>query len=256
MQKQTIDWLFLLGAALLISWTTLLVGNAMINADKNNQQTAQGITNTISVMGEGKDLVSPDILVINLSISELATTTKEAQSKANTKVAAVTALLKAAEIAEKDIKTTNANVYPEYDRKDSWRKLLWYRAQQSISIQVGGEDFGQKGANILDKISAIGGINIDNSYFDLKDRNLAMQWAREKALNDAKAKAEQLAKASGITLGKPVMITDNNYWYNPGPMYYGKVESVWAGSDSQTPPALSPGQTEVTVNVNVLYEIK
>ncbi len=259
MSKQTINWLFLLGAALIFSITTFFVGNSIVQSNKNNQQTAQGITNTISVMGEWKDYVSPDMLVINTSISELAATTDAAQKQANDKVNKLKAILKDANIADKDITTTNVNVYPEYDRSNaSGRKLLWYRAQQSISIKVSGDNFSTRWAAVVDQISRIGGVNVDNTSFDLKDKNAAMQWARDKAFADAKAKAQQLAQAGGVTLGKPVMITDNNISYTPGPIYYAKAEMVWATADAATPPAnsFSPGETEVTINVNVVYEIK
>jgi uncharacterized protein YggE len=52
------------------------------------------------------------------------------------------------------------------------------------------------------------------------------------------------------------MITDNSYSYNPQPMYYAKNEAMWATADMATSNALSPGQTEVTINVNVMYQIK
>lgn len=258
MQKQTINWLFLLGASLLLALTMFFVGNAMIQSNKNNQQTAQWITNTISVMGEGKASVSPDMLVINVSVSELAATTDLAQTQANEKVNKIKEILKAAYIADKDIKTTNVNAYPEYDRSNtSGRKLLWYRSQQSISINVSWENFWEKWGNIVTQISTIGGVNVDNTYFDLKDKDLAYAGAREKAFADAKAKAEQLAKASGVSLGKPVMITDNSYSNMPGPIYYArdKAMEAWA-SEVAVSNALSPGETEVTINVNVMYEIK
>ena len=114
-----------MGAALILALTTFLVGNSIVKSNKENQQTSQGITNTISVMGEGKDYVSPDMLVISVSISELAATTKDAQTQANQKVVKVNDILSAAGIAQKDIQTTNVNIYPEYDRSNaSGRKLL------------------------------------------------------------------------------------------------------------------------------------
>jgi uncharacterized protein YggE len=92
---------------------------------KHNQQSSMGITNTISVMGEGKASVAPDMLVINISISELAATTELAQKQADEKVTKLKAILKAADIADKDIKTTTVNAYPEYDRSNTnGRKLL------------------------------------------------------------------------------------------------------------------------------------
>jgi len=91
----------------------------------NMAQSPYGMANSISVMGEGKASVTPDMLVINVSISELAATTELAQTQANEKINKLKEILKAAEIADKDIKTANVNVYPEYDRSDaSGRKLL------------------------------------------------------------------------------------------------------------------------------------
>ncbi|MFA6256060.1 MAG: SIMPL domain-containing protein [Candidatus Absconditabacterales bacterium] len=256
MNKQTTNGLFLLGAALILSLTVFFIGNSLIQANKSNQSTNYGMVNTISVMGEGKASVAPDMLVINVSISELAASTDLAQSQANDKVNKLKEILKAADIANKDIKTTNVNVYPEYDRSNaSGRKLLGYRAQQSITINVSGENFGEKGGNIVTQISKIGGVNVDNTYFDLKNKDVAYQGAREKALTDARTKAEQLAKASGVTLGKPVIITDNSY-SNPTPIYYAKAEGMGATADTAVSNALSPGETEVTINVNVIYEIK
>lgn len=114
-----------MGAALLLSLTVFFVGNSMIQSNKANLSTNYGMTNTISVMGEGKASVAPDMLVINISVSELAASTELAQTQANEKVNKVKEILKAADIADKDIKTTNVNAYPEYDRSDaSGRKLL------------------------------------------------------------------------------------------------------------------------------------
>lgn len=258
MNKQTVNGLFLLWAALILALTTFFLGNAMIQSNKNNQQSSMGITNTISVMGEWKASVAPDMLVINVAISELAATTELAQKQANEKVNKLKEILKAADIADKDIKTTNVNAYPEYDRSNaSGRKLLGYRAQQSLTINVIWANFWEKWGNIVTQISTIGWVNVDNTYFDLKDKNVAYAGAREKALIDAKAKAEQLAKASGVTLGKPVMITDNSYANVPGPIYYAKAEAnMWATADVAVSNALSPGETEVTINVNVMYQIK
>lgn len=75
-------------------------------------------------MGEGKASVAPDMLVINVSISELAATTELAQTQANDKVNKLKALLKDALVEDKDIKTTNVNAYPEYDWNQSGKKLL------------------------------------------------------------------------------------------------------------------------------------
>ena len=209
-------------------------------------------------MGEGKASVAPDMLVINVSISELAATTDVAQTQANDKVNKLKDLLKKNDILDKNIKTTSVNVYPEYDRSNaSGRILLGYRSQQSLSINVTWANFAEKWGNIVTQIATIGGVNVDNTYFDLKDKESAYGLAREKALADAKVKAQQLAKASDVSLGKPIVITDNSYSYNPTPMYYAQGLATNSMDKAATPStALSPGETEVTINVNVVYEIK
>jgi len=108
-------------------------------------QSPYGMSNTVSVMGEGKVSVSPDTLVINISVSELADTTEQAQLQSNEKINKVREILKNMDIPEKDLKTTNVNVSPEYDWTDaSGRKMLGYRARHNLSISVSGEGFGEK----------------------------------------------------------------------------------------------------------------
>jgi len=217
------------------------------------------MANSISVMGEGKTMVKPDMLVINLSVSELADTTEKAQTQSNEKVNKVRELLSGLNIPESQLKTTSVNVSPEYDWSEpSGRTLLGYRSRHSMTVTLTGENFSEIGGQIITEVSKIGGVNVDGTYFDLKDKNAALAGAREIALDDAKAKAEQLAKASGGKLGKVITITDNTYYSMPGPIYYAKAEGMGGvAMDSATSnQSLSPGETEVTVNVNVVYKIK
>lgn len=182
----------------------------------NTSQSPYGMANSITVNGEGKASVKPDVLVINVSVSQLAATTELAQTETTKKITKLQGVLSGLNIPEKNIKTTSVNTYEEFDRSDaSGRKSLGFRSQNSLSITVTGENFGEMGTTIMSEVAKIGGINIDGSYFDLKDKNTALAGAREVALQDARAKAEQLAKASGGKLGKVLTITDNTYYSMP-----------------------------------------
>ncbi len=68
---------------------------------------------------------------------------------------------------------------------------------------------------------------------------------------DAKERAGQLATFGGVTLGLPAFITESSGYYAPSPMYYGAEVSA---RDAATP--ISPGQTQVSVNVQVIYSIQ
>ena len=65
---------------------------------------------------------------------------------------------------------------------------------------MNGSGFEQKGADLIAKISEIGGVNVDNTTFSVKDQSKASQEARDKAFKDAQSKAEQLAKLAGVSL--------------------------------------------------------
>lgn len=199
------------------------------------------------------------MLIINLSISELADTTEKAQTQSNEKISKVRDLFSKLNIADNNFKTTSVNTSPEYDRNDSnGRKLLGYRSRHSMSITITGEKFEERWGELISEISKIWGITIDGTYFDLKDKNTALAGARDIALQDARAKAEQLAKASGSRLGKVITITDNTYYNMPWPIYYAKAGSVGdiAMDSTENNQSLSPGETEISVNVNVVYKIK
>jgi len=256
LKKPINNWFFILGWALILAIGLFFLGYFIFKG--NMSQSPYGMANSISVMWEGKANVTPDMLVINISVSEIADTTEQAQLQSNEKINKVREILKSMDIPEKDLKSTSVNVSPEYDRQDTWRKMLGYRAWHNLSITVSGEQFGEKWGDAITKISKVWWVNIDNTYFDLKDRNAALAWAREKALEDARTKAQQLAKASGGKLGKVLTITDNTYYNIPWPMYYARSESKGMGDvdAAVSSQPLSPGETEVIVNVNVVYKIK
>lgn len=208
----------------------------------------------ISVIWEGKSSVTPDTLTINISVSELEKTTALAQKESDDKLAKVQEILKTFNIDKKNIKTTNASINPEYDRTTTERKLLGYRSVQSLNIEIDGSGFEQKWADLIAKISEIGGVSVDNTAFSLKDENKATTEAREKAFKDAQQKAEQLAKLAGQELGEVTLISEQITQSYPRPMYAAKEMATSDSAAGATP--LSAGETEVTMTVSVNYEIK
>jgi len=85
--------------------------------------------------------VTPDTLTINLSVSEVALTTKEAQTQANEKIAKIQAILEKAGVSKDNIKTQNLNVYPEYNRSNNTQTISDYRSQQTLTIELNGEKY-------------------------------------------------------------------------------------------------------------------
>jgi len=228
---------------------------------KEQVPNQQWITNTISVNGEWKAYAVPDTFVINASVSESGATTKEAQTRMEEKILKIKEVLWNNNVKKENIKTVSVNVYPEYDRSNSQRKLLWYRADQSIEIEVNWSWFTQKWAAIISQLGDVGWINVNNTYFNLKDKDKAVQEARAKAFENAKQKAEQLSKLWNLNLWKASMISEsessNIPW--PYPMYYAKdMNSVaWsAGGAEMNTQTISAWQSEIVVYLQIVYEVK
>jgi len=226
---------------------------------KDQVPNQQWITNTVSVNGEWKSYAVPDTFVINASVTETGSTTKEAQTRMENKILKIKEVLWNNDIKKEKVKTVSVNVYPEEDWNNWQRKLLWYRATQTVDIEINWSWFTQKWSTIISQLGDVWGININNTYFNLKDKDKAVQEARTKAFENAKQKAQQLAKLWDLSLWKATMISESesSNMPSPYPIMYAKAESnlsVWAADmNTQT---ISAWQNEIVVYLNIVYELK
>lgn len=214
------------------------------------------LTNTISVQGDGKVYAAPDMVTITVSASELAKTTKEAQSKVNDKINEVLKILKDNNIPDKDVQTSNLSLYPEYDWSITPKYLKGQRATQGLTINIKGIDpKAEKVSNIIDDISQINNIELGGITFDIEDKTPYFSQARELAFKKAKQKADELSKLGGVELLKPVSIADATVDYYP-PMYsrnqYFADTVQGAGESGQIP----TGQLEINIRLDVMWGIK
>lgn len=220
-------------------------------------ETGGGISNTISVSGDGKVFAKPDMAEVSLSFSELAGTSREALDKVNQKIDEAIKVAKNNGITDSDISTTGLNVYTEYDYNNSVRRIIGQRATQSLSVKIKKLDSkATRAATLIDQLSAINNVQLSGISFDIEDKAKFYSQARELAFNKAKQKAQELAKLSGVGLEKPVSITDATYDISPRPYQSNvmelKMASGNAGDSSQVP----SGEMSISSNLSVLWGIK
>ena len=207
-------------------------------------------TNTVSFSGEGKVSAVPDIAIISASIVTQATDSKSAQDQNSAKSKTVTDFLKKSGIADKDIKTTDYNVYPQYRYPTSGvPSVSGYQVTQGYEIKV--RDLA-KISDLLDGLVSAGANQVNNLGMQVENSEELQDEAREKAIEDAKKKAERLEGQVGIRLGHIVNFSESSGGY-PVPMYAydAKIGGMGGGG-----PEISVGQNEIVVNVSITYQIK
>ncbi len=205
-----------------------------------NQQ--QGIW----VNGQGKVAVVPDVAQITLGIQAQEPTVADAQREATAAMNRVVSALTGNAVASKDIQTQrfSIQVVTRYDDKTQREVVIGYLVTNVVTAKIRALD--QTGA-IIDAVAMAGGdlTRIEGIAFSIDDPTTYYAQSREKAMTDAKAKAEQIARLSGVTLGKPTLISESVTLPSPVP--------IKAGTPGQTP--ISPGEISVIATVQVVYAI-
>ncbi len=206
------------------------------------------------VSDTGKVTVVPDIAKVSLGIEEQGETLKQVQSAVNTKSKRLTDSLKKLGVDEKDIKTSNYSVNPEYDYQTQPLKIKGYRVSTSYEVKI--LDF-ELVNDVLTVATDSGANVIGNISFEVNEETKAKltQEAREKAVDLAKEKAEGLAKAAGIRLGKIINVTESQGIDYPRAVMYSK-EIAMGAADSAQVANVTPGETEISVTVNLSYEVR
>lgn len=215
---------------------------------------------TFTVQGEGKVETKPDIATFSISVVTEGTTSDLAatQSKNAEDNNAVISFAKEQGIAEADIKTTNYSIEPRYEYPNCTfytvcpgPKLVGYTVRNTISLKI--RDFI--------KISAITSGVVDrgvNSFsgpdFSIDEPEDFKAQARELAITKAKEKAESIARASGIKVGKIIAISESTGYYPVS--NYRTMKAYGAADEAAVSPSMEAGSQEVTATVNITFEIK
>jgi uncharacterized protein YggE len=207
------------------------------------------------VTGEGKVSVTPDIAKVTLGIQDSGLSLKTVQNSVNTKSKALTDAIKKLGIAESDIKTTSYNIYPQYDYTTPIQKITGYQVSTDYEITI--KDF-DKVNDVITSGTAAGANIVGSVSFDLNDatKTEKMNEARTLAVKDAKTKAEGLAKAAGISLGKIINVSENQN-QSIRPMALTDKSAVGLGGGTPAiAPDIQPGTTEIDITVSLSYEVR
>src|SRR3954469_5145024 len=151
----------------------------------------------ISVSGLGKVSVKPDVADVSLGVQNQRESAKAARDDAAQTMNAILAALKSLGIADEDIKTSMLSISPVYDYNSSSPRITGYQVTNVVSVHVRDID---KVADVIDDSVAAGATTVNGVAFDVADRASAENQARAAAVKDARAHADALASAAGVTI--------------------------------------------------------
>ncbi|MGH6657204.1 MAG: SIMPL domain-containing protein [Actinocrinis sp.] len=202
----------------------------------------------ITVSGVGTVNGTPDTLILNLTVTQTRSDVSSALSAANGSMTAVDSALSGKGVANADLKTSGAQLQPNYSSSGS---IKGYTASESLTATL--RDLKAAGSAISAAASAGGNATrIDNVSLDIAHDNALMTQARTAAYADAKAKAQQYAGAAGESLGKPTQVTET---VNSPASPVDFPAFAAQGSASSSPVPIKTGSAQISVTVNVVFAV-
>jgi len=247
---------FLYGAIGTILMLCLIIGTNVASGQIESAQSveANNTENILTVTGVGKVNVKPDVAYIEMGVTTMDKDAQKAQESNKTTMNKVVAKLKSMGIEEKDIQTSTYNIYPEYSYQDNKQILEGYRVENIVRVTVRNID---KVGDILDAAAKEG---INRSYgisFSVLDTDGVYKQALQKAIDNAKGKAEVMAKQAGVVLKKPIAIHEGS---TPQTLYnYTRTGVIFDEKAAVAQAAgvpISSGQLEIQANVTIVYQIQ
>ena len=210
----------------------------------------------IRISGEGQTQVKPEYVMLSITVYSRAKQAQEAQmqnAKDMTKLSQV--LKQDFKIDAKDIQTTAFQVTPEYAFVNNKSIYKGMNVNHMLTVKYRKtDDVG----NLLDRLtenkSQEGtGVRVDSLSFGSDQIRALQNTVLEMAVNDAKARAEVLAKAAGRKIKSVRRISDSGV-QSAHPEGARMMKMSMAEDAGGT--AVSPGQLNVTANVQVEFDLQ
>jgi len=214
-------------------------------------QTPPPAMESVTVSGTGRASLTPDRFTFTVGVQSVAPTVDDAVSENNKRVQSVLTALKRAGAADKDIQTSNFNIWPQQEYAEGrLPRILGYQVSNSVTVRSTkiGDAGRLLGVAIAAGVNTASGIN-----FEVADPARGREQGLRAAFDDAKAKATLLAQAAGRTLGPAVYISEGVQQNVPPPMPM-RAMAMEAKVAQDVP--VEAGTQELTFNVTVTFALR
>lgn len=237
-----------IGAVGLALLAILLVVQLLVVVPGLRAPSPSDVQTGVMVLGEGKASAEPDVAMATIGVETRADTAQRAAEDNKRRMAGVMEALQSLGIAGEDIQTVDYTIRPEIDWDDREEpQVIGYVVSNAVLVKIREID---RVGDVMDAVTEAGANNIYGIQFTFDDPSQLQEQARAEAMADAQSRAQALAGLAGVGLGKVRLVSES---FTEVPQFYGPERLALGMGGGEVP--ISPGQLEVTVQVQVTYDI-
>ena len=203
----------------------------------------------ISVSAQGEASVAPDLALVSFAVTGSGKELGPTRDDVNARSSAVLGKLRELGLAETDLNAPDVGIQPEYDYRRG-QKLVGYRVTRQMTARV--RDLDRLG-EVFDGLVGAGSNEVHGATMTAEDPSAAEHAALEAAVAAARAKAEVLAAAAGVTLG-PVARIEEEAGPGAGPLPKFRAMAAMAES-ADVPTEVAAGDLTVTRRIRAWFGI-
>ncbi len=242
-----------LGAAAIAGIAVIiLLGFWLLNQSADTPTSPNtGQPEGLNVSAEGVVYATPDIAKLYFGVQQTGREASLVEDQISTRITAIKEKLDALGVEDKDIKTSDFTIYPDYGAypTSGTPQIRSYTGRHILEVTARDLD---KVNEIADGAIAAGANEVQNIYFTMENPETALQEARAQAIQKAKDKAKQLADAADIRLGRLLSINE----YPVSTPFDGRLGYGGMGGAEDTQVGIEPGNMAVRINVTLIYAIR
>lgn len=224
------------------------------------QEQKQGAAvekHSITVSGQAELKVKPDIAHINVGVVANAPSAAQALAENSKLMNGLFDVLKGQGIEEKDIKTSNLSVQPQYSqpqqgvRGEFVPRIVGYSVTNTVSVTIRKID---KLGPMLDLLIQNGANQVYGVSFDVDDFETRLDAVRGAAVKDARRRAELYCSGDTVKTGRVLHIAEAGANIPSPEPVYGGVRMRMMAADAMAAP-VAAGEQRLSVRVQVQFEL-
>lgn len=208
---------------------------------------------TVTVTGDAKTQQKTQIASFTAGVNSININKDQAVKEVNDKISTIIAAVKKFGVVDADITTQSMNIYQNqesyYDQESQTQRSRPGQWNVSNTIEIKLHDI-TKASDLASMLASGGATNVYGPNFSLDDTTSTENGLLKNAIDNARAKAETIASASGKKLGGILSVNEGTSYAGPQPMY------ALSGKGGGGGVPVEPGSQTVTKSVTVVFELQ